>query len=167
LGKRFFLCISGKTPEIGIKLPKMPIKFLDKGDLPVKDELLRLENLCFPSDPWSERQILAHLNAHPSLVLHSGENTIGYCLYSINTWELEIYRIAVDPANRRQKHADKIMESLQNHYRNLTFFLEVNSSNTAAIALYKKWNFQLLDKRKGYYQDGNDAIIFKWEKDNS
>jgi [ribosomal protein S18]-alanine N-acetyltransferase len=142
----------------------MRIKILDKGDLRDKDELLRLEMLCFPDDPWSEISLTSHLNTHPSLLMHSDQNLIGYCLYSVNPWDLEIYRIAVDPMHQRQRHGDEIMEYLQKYYGNLTFFLEVNSTNTAAIALYRKWNFQLLDKRKGYYQDGNDALIFKWEK---
>ncbi|MCC5813849.1 MAG: GNAT family N-acetyltransferase [Leptospira sp.] len=142
----------------------MSIIFLDKGDLQYKDELLRLEMLCFPDDPWSEFSLTSHLNSHPSLLMHSDQNLIGYCLYSVNPWDLEIYRIAVDPMYRRQRRGDEIMESLQKYYGNLTFFLEVNSTNTAAIALYRKWKFQLLDKRKGYYQDGNDAMIFKWEQ---
>ena len=40
--------------------------------------------------------------------------------------------------------------------------LEVNSSNTIAINLYKKFNFIQVGNRKNYYQNG-DGLLFTKE----
>ena len=37
--------------------------------------------------------------------------------------------------------------------------LEVRASNQPAIQLYQRWGFQLSSQRKGYYQDGEDALL--------
>ena len=37
--------------------------------------------------------------------------------------------------------------------------LEVCSVNSVAISLYKKWGFEQVGCRKGYYRDG-DALLF-------
>ena len=37
--------------------------------------------------------------------------------------------------------------------------LEVRDDNTPAIELYKKFNFDILGRRKKYYNNVNDAII--------
>lgn len=39
--------------------------------------------------------------------------------------------------------------------------LEVRESALAAIKLYKKFKMGLIGKRKNYYKDGEDALIFK------
>ncbi len=43
-----------------------------------------------------------------------------------------------------------------------SFMLEVNSKNTSAIKLYKKYGFNIIAKRKNYYND-SDALIMKKE----
>lgn len=40
-------------------------------------------------------------------------------------------------------------------------FLEVRPSNTAAIALYSSLGFDAAGRRKNYYKDGEDALIFE------
>ena len=42
-------------------------------------------------------------------------------------------------------------------------FLEVRSSNTPAINLYKKAGFTNLSVRKKYYDDGEDAVVMAKE----
>ena len=43
-----------------------------------------------------------------------------------------------------------------------TIFLEVNSINSKAISLYKKYGFVSYSTRKNYYGE-NDAILMKLE----
>lgn len=42
-------------------------------------------------------------------------------------------------------------------------FLEVDTSNSIAIKLYEKFEFKEINRRKNYYQNGNDAILMKRE----
>ena len=54
------------------------------------------------------------------------------------------------------------MNYLINYCKNkglLKINLEVNSSNTTAINLYKKWGFTQVGSRKNYYQN-NDGPLF-------
>ena len=44
--------------------------------------------------------------------------------------------------------------------------LEVRISNTAAIKLYEKFGLRSVGRRKGYYEDGEDALIM-WNTDLS
>ena len=44
-------------------------------------------------------------------------------------------------------------------------FLEVRVSNEAALALYSQAGFQIIDKRKNYYEKPKeDAYIMVWDK---
>ena len=43
-------------------------------------------------------------------------------------------------------------------------FLEVNKSNFIARKIYSNLNFKNIDIRKGYYNDGGDALIIKYKK---
>ena len=40
-----------------------------------------------------------------------------------------------------------------------TAMLEVRASNMAAVALYEQLGFQHVGRRKGYYADGEDALL--------
>lgn len=39
------------------------------------------------------------------------------------------------------------------------FYLEVEENNTSAINLYKRHNFKIVHKKKGFYSDGTTALI--------
>jgi len=79
---------------------------------------------------------------------------IGFILYRNIVDEAEIITIASSPSVRRKGVGKKLLE---NSIRNLQFarakkyFLEVDENNEAAINLYKKYNFQIVGKREGYY----------------
>ena len=83
--------------------------------------------------------------------------------------EAELLQIAVDKAMRRLGLADKLMlaalrYSLENELGSI--FLEVRSSNEAAIALYKKHGFKPVSSRKDYYIDPvEDAVVMKRAQD--
>ncbi|MBR0061389.1 MAG: ribosomal protein S18-alanine N-acetyltransferase [Selenomonadaceae bacterium] len=73
----------------------------------------------------------------------------------------EIESLAVDPEYRRQGVATilliKLLDAIKK--RGATFIvLEVRPSNKAAIALYKSFGFQIVEREKDYYLD-EDAWI--------
>ncbi len=53
----------------------------------------------------------------------------------------------------------RTLRSLKHHYDANEVYLEVRVSNTPAINLYKKLNFQIINVIKGYYHDGEDAYL--------
>jgi ribosomal-protein-alanine N-acetyltransferase len=79
-------------------------------------------------------------------------------------WEIE--NIAVTGAARRCGLGSRLVGELLDHVRSRggkTVFLEVRESNRAARALYEKWAFIEVGRRKAYYQNPvEDALILKF-----
>ena len=76
----------------------------------------------------------------------------------------EIESLAVDPEYRRQSVATilllKLLDAIKK--RGATFIvLEVRPSNKAAIALYKSFGFQIVEREKDYYSDEDAWIMAK------
>lgn len=132
----------------------MDIRILDKNDL---DWLIALEENCFGSGAWTREMLYSHLKECSGI----GSPDLCYILYKQSAGEVEIYRVAVHTKQRRQGKAKELMERLLNSEKDKTFFLEVSSLNSSAIALYESCGFQRIHIRKHYYEDGSDALIYK------
>lgn len=77
--------------------------------------------------------------------------------------EAELWNIAIAPQYQRQGVAKSL---LRKAFRRLSdsgarsLFLEVRSSNTPAIGLYRSLGFRLLTSRRDYYQNpSEDALV--------
>ncbi len=133
------------------------------------DDLSSLEQLSF-SQPWTRRQLLA--------LLEQGQGSPFRC-YGI-TWEkklagylsfyelgneIEILNLATAPKFQRCGYASRLLATLfaQGKQREVeSVILEVRTSNHAALALYRKFSFQEVGRRRKYYQDsGEDALIMR------
>ncbi len=80
--------------------------------------------------------------------------------------ELHITLVAVDPAQRRRGLARRLLTALFQEGRSRgaeRATLEVASSNAAALALYRQAGFLEAGRRRGYYRNGDDALI-QWLK---
>lgn len=132
----------------------MNIKILNKTDL---DWLFNLEENCFGSRAWTKEMLYSHLEEFSGI----GSTDLCYILYKMIGEEIEIFRIAVSYRKRRQGIGKEILEFLLNSEKEKTFFLEVDSTNYPAIALYDSCGFQRIHIRKHYYEDGSDALIYK------
>ena len=79
--------------------------------------------------------------------------------------EVHIYRIAVSPEWRRQGIGSQLVgECLRRARRRgvTAALLEVRPSNTEAAAFYRRFGFQVIATRPGYYTDSReDALILK------
>lgn len=80
--------------------------------------------------------------------------------------ELHITLVAVDPLRRRKGLGRQVLEALLKEGRSRgaeRATLEVASSNAAARALYARAGFAEAGCRRGYYRNGDDALI-QWLK---
>ncbi|EMJ91714.1 GNAT family N-acetyltransferase [Leptospira alstonii] len=132
----------------------MNIKILNKTDL---DWLFALEENCFGSRAWTKEMLDSHLQEFSGI----GSTDLCYILYKVSGDEIEIFRIAVYSRQRRKGKGKELLEYLLNSEKDKTFFLEVDSTNSPAIALYESCDFQRIHVRKHYYEDGSDALIYK------
>lgn len=131
-------------------------------------QIVAIEQKVF-SDPWSyaafERE-LENPIAHYVIALQNGV-VIAYGGFWHILDEGHITNIAVHPEHRRQGVGNALLVKLMAHSKKLSIgrmTLEVRKSNLAAQQLYQKHNFACVGARKGYYRDGEDALIY-WTED--
>ncbi len=80
--------------------------------------------------------------------------------------EFHINKIATHPAVRGEGHGRRLMEDAlgearrRSHPACATVILEVRVSNEPAIEFYRNLGFREAGRRRRYYQDGEDAIVF-------
>ena len=74
--------------------------------------------------------------------------------------EIDIINIIINENYRRKGYASKLLDYVISISNNKKLILEVSSLNIPAINLYKKYGFEQINVRKGYYS-GSDALIME------
>lgn len=141
------------------------VRKLERADIPL---LVELYKKIFPEKKITEEKINDILNQDTSQVWvvphHDGSHVIGF-LYVLSVKpEIEVMDIGVDPSCRRQGVAKRLFLTLMdyaNSARVEIIHLEVKDGNEAAIELYRHFGFFEVGRRKKYYQDGTDALLFQ------
>ena len=133
-------------------------------------EVAALEASCF-SVPWSAQQLCQSLKisgAH-AIALFKGDSVIGYAMQVLVADTSELLRIAVDPIHTRKGYGRALTIQIVDHARTSGckhIFLEVRSTNSAALALYASLGFEQISLRKGYYNSpADDAVIMRLQLD--
>lgn len=118
------------------------------------------------SHPWSRGNFTDSLQAgYSAWVLTSHEEIIGYTLMMIALDEAHLLNISVAAPYQKLGYGHVLLEHMlgkAKHYKATDMFLEVRSSNEAAISLYESHDFIEVSVRRGYYpaEDGReDAIL--------
>jgi len=107
------------------------------------------------------------------IVAEENEEVVGYIMCRIETGlsnfgllgiarKAHVISIAVLPAHQRQGIGLALMqEAMRNMllYKARECYLEVRMNNTPAVSLYKKMDFDIIKRIRGYYIDGEDAYI--------
>lgn len=118
----------------------------------------------YNKSPWSEEQILADMQQDnvDYFFLEDEKELIGFLSVQHLVGEVEITNIAVRKSYQGQGLGAQLMASLDD--MDFPIFLEVRESNKPAQALYQKFGFELVGKRKRYYHEPvEDAMIMKRE----
>ncbi len=83
----------------------------------------------------------------------------GYACVETVLDEATLTSVAVIPAKRRRGLAEKLLSGIFDGLAEVrTVYLEVETTNAAAIGLYNKMGFKEIGRRKNYYGP-NDAVI--------
>lgn len=128
-------------------------------------QVLEIEQRSF-KDPWSRFAFESELLNPDSIFLKAvlDHKMIGYIVVRKLVDEFHIMNVAVTPEKRKQGVAQSLLDHvLKNLSSGKLLLLEVRKSNKEAIALYQKNGFSILHTRKGYYSDGEDAIVMTKE----
>ncbi len=125
--------------------------------------VLKLEQTCF-KEPWNEKDCLYELEENPfshGWVLKD-DDIVGYA-FLWETFEMaQLARIGIDPKSRNKGYGQFLLENLIQRAKEAEceyMSLEVRESNIPAIHLYEKNGFITVNLSKGYYPDGENAIV--------
>jgi len=130
------------------------------------DDALVIENTVF-TDPWPRQFFLEELRVAQSVACvarHRGK-LAGYLLAWRLEAEIHLGNLAVAPEYQRKGAGQALLEWLLDRARDTRdgaarITLEVRASNFAAQELYRRFGFQAVALRRGYYQDsGEDALV--------
>lgn len=94
------------------------------------------------------------------------EDLVAYISYSVAADSADIEDVLVIPEERGKKISSSLVEYA---LKDLTekgvteVFLEVREKNQVARSLYEKFGFNIVSVRKKYYNDGENAVIYKKE----
>lgn len=90
---------------------------------------------------------------------------VGYMFYSEYLDEVNINHFVIDTKYRKKGYASEIMQELLNRLtKKQLIYLEVRTDNISAINLYKKFGLVIINTRKNYYSDGEDAYIMQRDR---
>jgi ribosomal-protein-alanine N-acetyltransferase len=130
------------------------------------DAVCRIAEDSFPV-PWTRGTFLQEIEREWAVtrVLKTGNpaELCGFLAYWVVSDEIHLHNIAVRSDLRRRGYArallcDMLREARERSVR--TVWLEVRSSNRAALCLYRSLGFAQAGVRPGYYADNDeDAVI--------
>ncbi|WP_022942346.1 ribosomal protein S18-alanine N-acetyltransferase [Psychromonas hadalis] len=116
--------------------------------------------------PWSEKLFLSNFGQRyfNYLLLKDGQ-VVGYFVASSVAGEVTLMNIAISPEKQGLGYGKCLLQFLLRYAREKDqqeIWLEVRTSNKAAIHLYQKLGFVEVDIRKAYYPCGSgreDAVV--------
>ena len=127
-------------------------------------DILSIEKKVF-KHPWSKEQLSWELNSQPTAenyVMIARGNMIGYLFSHVVDDDVQILNIAIDIPFQHKGYGEQLLSYFLDQFNeDSSIHLEVRKSNFPAINLYLKFGFHEAGTRKGYYSDGEDAIIMQ------
>lgn len=118
--------------------------------------------------PWTHGNFVDSLSAgHDAWIMRRGEEALGYAIVLKVIDEAHLLDIGVVGAAQGQGLGQEFMAWLCEEARQagaVSFFLEVRTSNAAALRLYQRLGFVEIGRRRGYYPAGSareDAIVMR------
>ena len=127
-------------------------------------DILSIEKKVF-KHPWSKEQLSWELNSQPvteNYVMIARGNMIGYIFSHVVDDDVQILNIAIDIPFQHKGYGEQLLSYFLDQFNtDSSIHLEVRKSNFPAINLYLKFGFHETGTRKGYYADGEDAIIMQ------
>ncbi len=128
------------------------------------DRVMQIEQRTFPN-PWRRSFFLADMHRQDALcVIAENENGVAGYLVAWGRNEVHIANIAIAAELRNQGIGTELMKralefAKQQAAENV--YLEVRVSNTGAQRFYRRFGFIPTYIRKGYYENGEDAIVME------
>lgn len=119
----------------------------------------------FPANTFVEQLLLPHGRVTVAeLTSTPAATVVGFCNYWLLAGELQLLAIGTHLDYRRRGVAHALFAEMDQAAAAADVtqaFLEVRAGNQAAIALYLGYGFAQVAVRRGYYRDGEDAMVMR------
>ncbi len=130
------------------------------------DQVMELEKAIFAS-PWRRSFFLSDLGRSQGLAVVAEEDAVilGYAV-AWGTEETHLANLAVNECERGKGVGGKLLDEVvafAQRSKAQSIYLEVRVSNTVARKFYSERGFVPTYLRKGYYENGEDAVIMERE----
>lgn len=131
-------------------------------------QLVSLENLSFNYDQLSKKQFTKFIRDEKNLiqVLEIDRKIAGYALvfFRKNSKKTRMYSLCVHPDFKGMGLGKKLMLEVFKQLRKKkieSVKLEVKVSNQVGVNLYESLGFELEERIKEFYSDGEDAFVYR------
>lgn len=124
-------------------------------------KLYHLEKSIFSKDDFtlSLSSFYYHIKNSILFVYEEDSEIVGYILWLKRKRFIRLYSLCVAKETQGKGIGDKLLKHSFNHLDNLELQLEVKTSNTKAIELYKKNGFEIKKVLKEYYPNSLDGYL--------
>lgn len=131
------------------------------------DRVYQLEVQLFPN-PWPKAFFTSDLNLshNAGLVVEDDARLVAYAMASFNDGSCHVTNVAVAPDYQRQGIGSKLIDLIEEEAaikRCHRAYLEVRTTNNAAIKMYETLGYTVVSTRVQYYIDGDDAYVMEKE----
>lgn len=131
-------------------------------------QLVSLENLSFSYDQLTKKQFTKFISDEKNLilVLEIDKKIAGYSLvfFRKNSKKTRMYSLCIHPDFKGMGLGKKLMIEVFERLKRKkveSVKLEVKTNNIVGINLYESLGFQLEERIKGFYSDGEDAFVYR------
>lgn len=121
--------------------------------------LAALEEALFGLTAWSRVQVAEEIARGRVRVADGERGVTAYVVTSTAGEVTDLLRIAVRPDHQGRGLAGILLTDALERAEGERMLLEVGDRNEPAIALYRGHGFAVIDRRRGYYRDGSDALV--------
>lgn len=125
--------------------------------------LAALEGDLFGETAWSTVQVAEEVTRGRVHLAEDGQGITGYVVTMALGDVTDLLRIGVRPDHQRRRLAGILLTGALASASGDRMMLEVSDTNLAALALYRGHGFEVIDRRRGYYRDGTDALVMSRE----
>lgn len=132
---------------------------IETASIKLLDILCQIEQKCFDEEAFTRRQIAYLLTDYNTIALVAKVNleVTGFIIAQVEISEIEyghIITLNVAPNYRRKKIASNLLDEVEVMLKQRGISecrLEVREDNNAAIKLYSKLGYRIIDKLERYY----------------
>jgi ribosomal-protein-alanine N-acetyltransferase len=123
------------------------------------EELLKIEAEAFPKSQYDLGQFWSLHQTYPNTFLVDVSDLIdGYIVFNL---EGHLISMAVRSKERRKGIGTRLVQEAAAYCGDQPLLLEVRVSNVGAQEFYLALGFNFIGRAKGYYHDGEDALLME------